>query len=1719
MSNPQAPTISPTSVLFSWDDYPNTLSIHGTTETHAVSAYVNGSTSGVSYNFQDNTWSYQTDIIEYGEQTFTVLSENGFGELSDSALATAEVKGPHIEEEFFDSITTNVSGKVNDITDLVEASKYGSPAFDSTDITLIDNDFILIDLIFTNPEETVLFRAKDSFGNISEEISKTFTYKLDAPVIDSYTNPVTSTHNIISGTSNFETIGFSYSPIGTSGYFSSGAVTGGYAPHIEWSYDFVIMTDSENFNIKAVDIFGQESEKTEVDIDYILPVVVPNLPTESSTNSIENSISGYCSSASEKVFFSTLEDLDKDNKESVKIVSKIKGNYLLNSTNNILKLTIDGVTKDVILTTGVVSAQDIVDDIDTSFGKNVSFEANDKVGLKGNYIKVGSGTGNSSLGFEESEYVISLEFSPNINYPKIFEGRDTLEINIDGIDYSIKFDGTYNSLDEIVNEINYQVVTAIAFEGSLILSSKTNIFIKKEFPDFNIYDKIFVGLASYTQGDTSWTFAHSMVDKTITLYVSTIDLFHNYNTPVEIKLNYEIDYPVILSPGEVKSLTDNIAASGSMSNKFYTLNGDFNIDGILLEDKALSLGGDNVGDIYSISKVEDTYIETQGNPNWEEGDSISVYAKDSRPTYNSNKLSIFGAGTCDDMSYQILYATDYLQDVKVYSQLIGPFSIDSANNILKIVIDGRQEEISLPLGTSVSVLDVVNKINSYFIEYVSFVDGDTFYIKGNKIKILDGNANSLFDLTEGEYSLAINYSFNMPVTFTSADKEIKVDINIDLKDIKFIFELNKAMTNQDIADKFNSLSAKKIAFITPQGISLLGKDNIKIDTSVSKLSMTTLIYDKAIYTSGISQWDASYKVLGNQSNLIIYGQDYLYGYTTPVLLPIIYKIDPPVITTYPLESTQDIYDISGTFDPEGEKVQINGGDAFGTSGDWTYTLVDLINGNNSLRAVTIDAFGSYSLSNGFVFKYNDVIANTPAPEPSTGALTWKSVISPSLSNNTIDTLLETVDSIFKPIQKALKAVSEILDIVKAFIASGFSWMDAIRKSIQAFIDEITELLDQIINGAGIYILNTLPQPSLITEQRPLLSFLQGGFSSFLGKVDTSLSDKNDPFRPQLNDSARVGAYVIAVSDSGGVDNLIQSIKSLVRLINKEVLNVGLSDPINLRSSGENHRVVLTWRADPNRVRPGGYRIYRTEISGGIPVTKRVKTLVPKANGEKYTLELDVDPSTGVAKTNYELVGQMNDYQTVNDFKFVDGISTIDEKKSQNAVEAVANKSIAYMDAFREYVMVSTAESGVSLENGKTYYYQVRSFLLGADVEGKSPELIGTPSRPDLELITENLSPQMINRDKNNNSLNYNLYSAIYDDTLGVYASDPSALTIRVDGGVVQASKIFYTKGNFVLDAENNPRTVITAEYWGKKQVNSTRAYLVGRNQGRGDYGEYIIKKDDPETNTLTIQVGRGSNILKSVGGDSITIDQTVTLVRDFTEGLEKKPVDEKWLTPDEVVSIIRAQTSGMKIRLDRKSKIILEENQNPDVYLGSYLEIKKGNSVLGFNTGDNSAAGPTSGNPPDWYSIRIADLFPIFNDLLSYVQNVMNSFLSSLESATKALIDFIDLLQAKIEALSDLAKKIQKFINDIVENLQIQGGFYTLEIPYASGGNDYFIDSLRDASGAPENSDYAGGVVLLYTDGATGAALDFILAPIKGVEHTLENITQVVDGGAGAVVS
>ena len=948
---------------------------------------------------------------------------------------------------------------------------------------------------------------------------------------------------------------------------------------------------------------------------------------------------------------------------------------------------------------------------------------------------------------------------------------------------------------------------------------------------------------------------------------------------------------------------------------------------------------------------------------------------------------------------------------------------------------------------------------------------------------------------------------------------------------------------------------------------LLGSSNITVKEEISTISLNKFSMGYATYSRGSDIWEKDLVLNQSTTKFCVFGLNDLCSISSTNTLSTKFKILAPTLTTTGqsrdaetgvvyLETSFDYMSIQGNFNPEGGYVvSVNGIDVYSDYDSWVYQIENLTSGSNTVIVKARDIFGQDSDDLTFNIIFNDP-TSASFPEE-TSSLKWSKLSSVQLGDDTINKMLEAIEDTFRPILTGLTTLSDLLKKLRAFIckALGLDFLRALKKALEKYISDILNYIDNLVNGTGLYVLNTIPT----SNWSDALTSMEGGFDGFISKIISSFDDELDSSRPILTESAKVGGMIFAASDSGGVNELLNSINTLKGIFSKENSDFGLVPPENLTAVGENQRIVLSWTMPMTALSPTGFFIYRSQTPGGIP--RRTKTSGADF-GPQYTGDIDnfeYDKVTGDIITDYDCVGILGNvsepldadgnsilpnwnstyvnkdgdtlqplkpmlsnawwnealsvlrFQAVKQFKFYDGYGTEFETKQikeneQTFSEGWASKIDDVSGVFNwlsDKVLVASQTNSFALTNGKTYYYKVVPAYVGTNATGNSYEVVATASAPDLLYIEEDLTTQIKNIDEEGYSLKYNLSSAIYDKNLAVFGSSPSDISVYVDGAKVEPAIIEFNKGKITLDKRNQPNNNINVKYWGRKIKEATRAVVVGT--GQGDFEIMRGGKDGlcHESNLLSIQVGKGSNLPKLVGENIPSINrlQNVTLVRDFGTVTDevtslKTQANSKILTAGEVARIIRSQTSGINVRVNRLSQIVIEDTMNPDIYKGSYIKIHGVNTVLGFNNNE-SDAGMSSGNPPNWYSIKPSDLFPIFNDVLKYIQDTANKLLNSFENATKCLTDFIDLLIAKVEALSKMAQEIKDLLEQIARQMKLQAGLYFLNIPYKSGGLEYFKSALTEAIGKPDSSDYTGGVVLMYSLGSTAKAMDLLFGPLK----------------------
>jgi len=1264
-------------------------------------------------------------------------------------------------------------------------------------------------------------------------------------------------------------------------------------------------------------------------------------------------------------------------------------------------------------------------------------------------------------------------------------------------------------------------------------------------------------------GGYSWSYNFLILSENQNLTIQSYDASGNFSAIAETNFQYEIDPPVILSPGIPKSISFNKASSGSTSTIFATHSGSFISDGVISGDYLLGFTGTNRSELKKIIQVFNTYLITEPFPfDWSEGDSVKIYSNQDRPVFNANKLKLSTNGFISPSAQSVLFTTDEdFELVRVYVGKSEFYDIDNTNDNVIIKVNGIEQDIFLSHGLSRTAQSIVDEINSYFNFTVAFREQESliapsiFYIEGVTVKVSPSNATHFFDMCTGDFVFAKTLSATGTIgTGSKCSIQIQsntnrtISLNIDGNSVQATIPNDSELNPKQIADDLNNQAGKCVATPGPNKVVLLAENSLGVDADVGFLGLNKGLTGLANLNDGTeAEWSVDLDIFANELTLNVVGVDAFGNRTDPSSLDVVYKIDPPEFspdiadliedntkdckTLIPIE--EDILTLSGTYDVEGQGVLIDGQEVFSLSGRWT-TDLRLKEGDNSLVIQTLDVFGNNSDSFFMNVQYNNPLNQSAAAEPGVDNLRWKSVLNPNFSPEDVQNAKDFIGTVFKPITSVLEIISSLLKLARAFIVDNVvSFLNVVRNAIQKFVNDVITTLKDLSRGLGIYAISTIPKKSEVSNLDDFLKRLQIGgpgraFNGFVDQLVLSFDDLFDPKRPQLSNNVTTGGYCLAVADTGGPLEFMEALRQINRIVQKEVLDYSLPAPVNVRVSSENQRVVLTWQA-ADSIRPGTYLVYRSNRSGGEPQFKKIKTSIPKPGESNFTEELDISIDTGEVNRDYEYIGSidfnlgssttarglatfskvnvLSDLPNINsnrfvdriDFRFIDGKATPQELEEKSKTDQVLSGAIRYLDAVKDTILVQQGESNNTLVNGQTYYYKIlpsfgepKSPTENRSLYGGSSEYMATPQIPNLEFVNQEVLDRQINETDEifGTGIKYKLKGGIFNKDTGLPASDPASLHLEVlvDGGRVNPEKVDYARGIFYIRNQDKPSSNISASYWSQKEANTTRAKLIGSEQG-----DFTFRRIDPEGNSLELLVGPigsyNSNIGTGVAGKiTIPFNQKITFVRDF------RGQDSRTLTAREVASIIRNQTGGLKVSVTRDNKICLIDNQNADPAIGSSLEIVKGNRILGFTAGQKDTAG-SLGLPPDWFRISLADLFPVINDVIRYIENNARGLLRSLEDATNALTEYIDTLIKRVETLNDIIKRLQELAERLANILSFQGGIWILEIPPRQGGTEYLKSSLKNSIGRP-SSDFAGGVMFVYADGATQKALNFLFKAI-----------------------
>ena len=124
--------------------------------------------------------------------------------------------------------------------------------------------------------------------------------------------------------------------------------------------------------------------------------------------------------------------------------------------------------------------------------------------------------------------------------------------------------------------------------------------------------------------------------------------------------------------------------------------------------------------------------------------------------------------------------------------------------------------------------------------------------------------------------------------------------------------------------------------------------------------------------------------------------------------------------------------------------------------------------------------------------------------------------------------------------------------------------------------------------------------------------------------------------------------------------------------------------------------------------------------------------------------------------------------------------------------------------------------------------------------------------------------------------------------------------------------------------------------------------------------------------------------------------------------------------------------------------------------------------------------GTFRGTYPDWNAIKLGDFLPL-TELIEIIQKFINSLLSGTEKLTDSVINFISLIQKKIEYIQGILARIQEML-ELLDTIFFDAGIHLLNIPTSKGGNEYLKKSISSAQGGPSSGidGFTGGAMLSW---------------------------------------
>ena len=130
---------------------------------------------------------------------------------------------------------------------------------------------------------------------------------------------------------------------------------------------------------------------------------------------------------------------------------------------------------------------------------------------------------------------------------------------------------------------------------------------------------------------------------------------------------------------------------------------------------------------------------------------------------------------------------------------------------------------------------------------------------------------------------------------------------------------------------------------------------------------------------------------------------------------------------------------------------------------------------------------------------------------------------------------------------------------------------------------------------------------------------------------------------------------------------------------------------------------------------------------------------------------------------------------------------------------------------------------------------------------------------------------------------------------------------------------------------------------------------------------------------------------------------------------------------------------------------------------------------------------------PDFLSVRISKMIPVYGDFLSNVADQLNGLYEMGEKGSGAINEIVRFLDKKIKQIDELILKIDAVVSKLNAGINATG-LYVLKVDELSGGTNNLKTVIQSADGLPSGDVFSAGVLFLSSDGIAEKAFMQLLA-------------------------